>query len=294
MAKPSHLLLAKSDILELFATASSKVYAPRQLGNILAQHRRSWHLPDSARTPDFIAFLTKYGDLRAQKLRSSIYNHTITRYTWGKASPYEVALSIKPHAYLSHGTAASLHGLNTYDRKTIYMNAEQSKKPSFNGTLTQQGIDRAFTGNQRASQLAYIYGTISIVQLSGKHTNRLGVEEIIGESAERLATTSLERTLVDIVVRPTYAGGPAQILKTYRAAKNRVSAERLLMILKKLDHAYPYHQTIGFLMEKAGYPKTSYEQFRALGLDYDFYLAHRLHEAAYSTDWRVHYPPDLQ
>ncbi len=293
MPKPSRLLLAKNDILELFEKASSKVYAPRLLGNILAQHRRSWHLPDSTSAPDFIAFLTKYGDLRPRKLRSSTYNHTITRYTWGKASPYEVALSIKPHAYLSHGTAALLHGLNKFDRKTIYMNAEQSKKPSFDGTLTQQGIDRAFAGNQRASQLVYVYGTISIVQLSGKHTNRLDVDEITGENEERLAITSLERTLVDIIVRPTYAGGPAQILKAYRAAKGSVSAQRLLMILKKLDHSYPYHQTIGFLMEKAGYPKTSYEPFRALGLDYDFYLAHRMHEAAYSTDWRVHYPPDL-
>jgi hypothetical protein len=293
MPRPSRLLLAKDDIFALFAKDTPKVYAPKQLARILALYRHAWDLPDSTRTPDFLAFLIKHGELRDRTLRSDIYSQEITRYLWGKASPHAVALTIKPHAYLSHGTAALLHGLTSFDRKTIYINAEQSKKPSSGGTLTQQGIDRAFAGNQRVSQLAYAYGSVSIIQLSGKQTNRMGVEEIEGSNTERLAVTNLERTLIDLVVRPAYAGGPSQILKIYHTAKKRVSAERLITILKALDYIYPYHQAIGFLMANTGYPEKSCEQIRTLGLKYDFYLAHRMQEADYSKDWRLYYPKGL-
>ena len=293
MTKPSRFQYAKEDITAHFNAAPAKVYAARQLARILAEHRRAWHLDDGARPTDFIGFLKKHGALRVQKLRSVNYADDLTRYTWGKASPYELALSIKPNAYLTHGTAAALHGLLKPDRKTIFVNVEQSKKPSLTSALTQEGIDRAFAGTQRASQLIYAHGRSSIMQLAGKHTNRLGVEVISTPNAQNIAVTNLERTLIDIVVRPAYAGGPANILKAYQAAKDRVSPQRLLKTLQALGYAYPYHQSIGFLMEHSGYPPSAYEPLRSLGLHHDFYLAHQIEAAAYSSEWRLHYPADL-
>jgi hypothetical protein len=112
-------------------------------------------------------------------------------------------------------------------------------------------------------------------------------------ASERLPVTNLERTLIDIVVRPAYAGGPSQVLKTYHAAKDRMSVDQLLAILNKLDYVYPYHQSIGFLMQKTGYPEKSCAKLRALGINYDFYLAHGLHQPEYSEDWRLFYPKDF-
>ena len=56
---------------------------------------------------------------------------------------------------------------------------------------------------------------------------------------------------------------------------------------------YPYHQAIGFLMQRVGYSETDYRRLQALGLDYDFYLGHGLKEPAYSEDWRLYYPANL-
>lgn len=293
MGRPSRLLLAKSDIAALFEAAATKVYSSREFRDILAEHRESWRLPRAVQVAHFTAFLIKHGALRVKVLRATNYDREITRYIWGKASPYEVALSINTNAYLSHGTAALLHGLLKADGRTIHINIEQSKKPAFEGSLTQEGIDRAFAGNQRASRLVYTYGRFSIVQLAGKHTNRLGVQDMPGTDGRVLAVTGIERTLIDLVVRPAYAGGPLEVLKAYRAGKARVSTEGLIATLKELDYAYPYHQSIGLLMEKAGYPPTAYEPLRALGLRHDFHLAHRMHETKYSAAWRLHYPVDL-
>lgn len=115
----------------------------------------------------------------------------------------------------------------------------------------------------------------------------MGVEQISDIASQPLAATNIERTLIDITVRPAYAGGIAKVLNVYRAANNRVSIHRLLKILERLDYIYPYHQSIGFLMQKAGYPENSYTQLRAIGINYDFYLAHDIKQMEYSKDWRL-------
>ncbi len=290
MAKPSRLTLAKNDILSIFSQTPQKVYSRAQLATVLLQNRRAWHLADRATLRDFISFLIKHGDLRARKFRAETYGHEITRYCWGETSLLELALSLKPRAYLCHATAMNLHGLAKLSTRAVYLNVEQSAKPTIDGSLTQEGINRAFSGKQRHSNLIYNCNNVSIIMISGKNTDRLGVEEIAGPESESLQVTNLERTLIDIVVRPAYAGGTSQVLKAYRAAKDRMAVDRLLVILKKLDYVYPYHQSIGFLMQKAGYPEKSYAKLRALGLNHNFYLAHGIQQPEYSTDWRLFHP----
>jgi hypothetical protein len=73
-----------------------------------------------------------------------------------------------------------------------------------------------------------------------------------------------------------------------------MSIDQLIATLSKLDYVYPYHQAIGFLMQKAGYPERSYSKLRDLGLNHDFYLAHALQQPEYSEEWRLFYPTDLK
>jgi hypothetical protein len=73
-----------------------------------------------------------------------------------------------------------------------------------------------------------------------------------------------------------------------------MSVDRLLVILTKLDYMYPYHQSIGFLMQRAGYPEKSCAKLHELGLSHDFYLAHGMQQPKYSKDWRLFYPNDFR
>lgn len=292
MARPSRLSLAKNDILPLFSGAPGKIYSQKQLADILRDHRDSWGLAASTKVPDFIAFLTKHGNLRAQRFHSKHYGQEIGRYSWGEVSPLALALSIKSRSYLCHATAVSLHNLAPLNPKKIFVNAEQSPKPSASGTLTQDGIKLAFSRKQRQSNLVYAYAGISVTLIAGKNTNRLGVEQL-DHQGSKLSITNLERTLIDIVVRPAYADGIAQVLKAYIAARDRISIDRLIEILKKLDYVYPYHQSIGFLMQMADYPDNNYEQLRKLGFQHDFYLAHDMQNPAYSESWRLFFPRAL-
>jgi predicted transcriptional regulator of viral defense system len=130
--------------------------------------------------------------------------------------------------------------------------------------------------------------------LHGQRTEGLGVIDREGEDGELFRVTDMERTLIDIVVRPIYSGGATQILEAYRLARNIVSIKKLVTYLKKMNYVYPYHQAIGFYLNKAGvYKESDMKQLRTLGLKYDFYLEHNMDDPGYSKEWRIFFPKDL-
>jgi len=110
----------------------------------------------------------------------------------------------------------------------------------------------------------------------------------------KILVTNLERTLIDIIVRPSYTNGVLEILNCYKLSKEKISIKNLVTILKKLALTYPYHQAIGFILEKCGvYNQNEINKLKDFGLKYDFYLEREMIEKAYSKEWRLYYPKTL-
>jgi hypothetical protein len=216
-----------------------------------------------------------------------------SRYVWDSASPYAVAATIEPGAYLSHGTAVLLHGLTDQLPHTIYVNREQTSEGRSYDNITQKSIDVAFSHRPRTSNAVFTYEQSQIVLMHGKNTGRLEVGTI-EFNRERLPVTKLERTLIDITVRPIYGGGVYQVLQAYRNAKEKISTATLMATLAKLDFVYPYHQAIGFYMQKAGYPPKALERLKALGMSFNFYLAHDIRDRVFDSEWRLFYPKGFE
>ena len=286
---PSRITIAKPDIVALFDSVPKKVYTSDEIARVLSQHRNNWRLTQRTTVTGFIQFLCDKAKLRIVDLKSEKYRQ-ILRYVWGHASPYEIALSLKPRAYLSHGSAVFLHALTEQVQKTIYVNQEQSPKPKPSGALSQEGIDRAFSNEQRRSSFVFSYSDLQFLLISGKDTGRLGVAPLTGMEGEKLDVTTIERTLIDITVRPAYAGGVYQVLEAYKAARDKISVNTMAATLKKLDYIYPYHQAIGFYLQRAGYEQKRYERLKALGLNFNFHLSHGLNDTEFDPTWRLFYP----
>lgn len=292
MPRVTRLQAATGKIVEALGQ-EPRVFTRPQLALWLRENRGRWALPVSLGLDAFLEHLELVGPMRRVELTSDEYP-SMTRYLWNSPSAYLVALSMRPEAYLCHGTALEVHGLTDEQRKVIYVNREQSEKPAPSGHLTQAAVDRAFANRQRMSRYAFYYDIYRIVLLSGKQTGRLGVESApMPGTGEEGDVTSLERTLIDIAVRPTYAGGVSEVLEAFQRARARVSVPTLVGTLKKLGYVYPYHQVIGFYMERAGYEPEHLERLRELGLNIDFYLAYGMKERVYNPDWRLHVPEGL-
>ncbi len=295
MAK-TRIQIARSDIVRLFQESPQKIFRFGEVAAILQNHREFWRLTQSMSTNQFLAYLLESTELRRVDIPYS--TRTETRYVWGEVPLLEVILDLNPTAYLSHYGAVRIHGLTEQLPKTLYVNVEQPQRVANTG-LTQKGIDFAFRQKPRVSNNYAVLGDYRVYQLHGKDSGRLGVVEaqtldIAASQPANVRVTSLERTLIDITVRPVYAGGPQEVLNAYRYAADRVSINRLVAMLKRLNYTYPYHQSVGYYLEKSGaYRESSIQLVREIPREFDFYLTYQMSEKTYLESWRLWVPKGM-
>lgn len=289
MRKSTRFQIARTDIVSLLEGYSEEILDYHGISRMLWQNREFWRLPVGLTVPKFIELLTENTKLKSHELNFARKKYW--RFTWGDISVYKLALSLERNSYFTHYTALYWHNLTDQIPKTIYVNYEQAQKRYVADRLLQANIDRAFRNSQRESKNIAAIGDFKICMLNGKYTNRLGVTEMVTQENENIILTDIERTLIDIVVRPSYSGGIHEILDAYRKAVGRVSINKLSAMLRKLNYIYPYHQAIGFYLQRAGvYRESQIRLLKKFDFEYDFYVAHQMKETEYSKEWRLYYP----
>ncbi len=245
-----------------------------------------------ATVDDLISFLLKKSHLKKVKFLTP---RVETLYLWRHPSEYELMPALRPKGYYTHLSAMHYHKLINYEPQSLYFNYEQPARPRTTGNLEQQRIDNAFKKKQRITTSRTEYDGKEYWLLNGKQTGNYGVISTKATDNIEIQITDLERTLIDITVRPAYAGGVVSVLQAYRLAHPKISTSKLISTLRALDYIYPYHQSIGFYMDAAGnYSKENLEEFLKIRtIDYNFYLDYEMQSPAYSSQWKTYYPKDL-
>lgn len=288
MPSKSRFVIAESSIKSFFKQNPRKVFSREQLGGIFEERKTVWNLPVTTTDLRFIEQLQKRGILTKIEILFDGYINKKERYITEDANELEIAASLINKSYLSHYTAMFLNGLTTQVPKTIYVTFEQSKKPDGNRQLKQEAIDAAFSKPQRKAVTEAVYGDYSFLILNGMYTGRTGVHSI-----ENVPVTSLERTLIDITVRPSYAGGVYSVFEAYLNALPSISLNKLVAILDNLDFIYPYHQAVGFYLERAGYSGKKLEELRSRKKEFRFYLTYDMEEKDFSEEWQLYFPKGM-
>lgn len=223
------------------------------------------------------------------------YKRKERRLVVGTPDPYKLALDLRKNSYLTHLTAAHFNGLLTREPSEIHVNAEQSTSGYNDGALEQANIDAAFKRKQRITSNSLKYGKKTIFLINGKNTEELGVITSAHSSGFSIRLTNLERNLIDLAVRPAYAGGAKAVFNIYRSAGKRVSIPLIVSMLKDLEYSYPIHQSIGFYLQKTGqFVDKELEPLKKLGLKYHFYLDYAITKMEFSEEWKLFYPANLR
>jgi predicted transcriptional regulator of viral defense system len=287
-AKSTTLSYAKTEIVRVLDRQHRRVFRRAEIASLFATHREAWQIASSATSTEFLKFLLEKTALRTVRLQFP--GSAFTRFVWGQCDPLAVVQSLRDNGYFTHFTAMRLHGLTEQIPKVIYFNFEQSHTGG-GSELTQEGIDRAFRLAPRVSRSVAQFGDLRIYQLNGRNTGKLGVVDASTSDEQQIRVTNIERTLIDATVRPAYAGGVAEVLSAFRRAAPQVSVNKLVAYLRKLNYTYPYHQAIGYYLERAGvYKTTQVEMLREFPMDFDFYLTHKMGATDYVERWRLFVP----
>lgn len=303
MPRPSRFIPAEKKIRSFFSTNNKRVFNKQDLSEILEKNKQTWNLSDRTYTDKFIEKLLSLQilqrvpinipskhilDLNAKQKETD----SIERYFFDHPSIFEIAVSLKHKSYLSHYSAVYLNDLTNQLPKIVYVTYEQSFRPNRTGFLTQDSINKAFSMPQRKSENIYIVEDYTIMLLSGMNTGRQGVYTPL-ENKYPLPITNIERTLIDITVRPNYSGGTFAVLEAYKNSIDKISSNKLMAMLKNIKYIYPYHQAIGFYLERAGYKGNLLKLLKEIPMTFDFYLTYQILEKDYSKEWKIFYPKGM-
>jgi len=287
MAPRSRLSIAKADILDALEQTDQTVFSRAELDGLFSENRDFWRLAKRTSVIQLIQFLEKSAGLKSHVLK---FPQSLTRYSLGEAKTFEIIQSINQNGYFSHYTAMGLHGLTEQLSKSIYFNIEQRLRPG-GGELSQAGINRAFASKCRNTNNVATFRGYTVYSLNGGNTDQLGVVTRTTVDKVEVRTTNLERTLIDIVVRPIYSGGVSEVAKAFSEASSRVSVNRICAYLRKIGYTYPFHQSIGFYLERTGKcSKSQLEQLEQFPIAHDFMLDYQMSDTEYVKRWRLLVP----
>ena len=158
------------------------------------------------------------------------------------------------------------------------------------GTLSQEGINRAFSNKCRISNNRIDFGDVKICLLNGQNTGRLGVTKT-DFNGSTVNVTNIERTLIDATVRTVYTGGIGEVAKAFANAVEKFSVEKIADYLRDLNYTYPYHQAIGYYLDRTGkFTDNELSPLRRSSIEFDFFITYQLRNPGYNEKWRLFIP----
>lgn len=191
-------------------------------------------------------------------------------------------------SFFSHYSAVYIHNLTEQIPKNIYLSYERPNRADKKYTsLKQESIDVAFSKSPRVSSNFKKIDHYNVYYLNSQAYNKIGIEKF----KKKYLVTDIERTLIDITIKPFYSGGVTQVLEAYNNSKEYLDVNKLLDYYIKMDFIYPYHQLIGFYLQRCNID--GYELFKNFNMSLKFYLTYNILHSEYSEEWNIIYPKGL-
>lgn len=253
------------------------------LRDIFYSKRDEWKIANYRNVHHFIDFLLKEDIL----IKLNLSNEKII-YIKPGFNNFNISRAIKKDSYLAYFSAVSIHSLTFQIPKIIYSCVDRIYHNRQLSELTQERIDKSFSKPQRVSNNYYNYNNFKFYFFEKKiESTEIG---ILYDDKNDIKYTDLERTLIDIAIKPMYAGGVFEVLDAFKKAKKLIDVEKMKSYLDQFNYIYPYNQVIGFYLETAGYNINQINVFYKKKMQFSFYLTHNIANKKFSKKWKIYYP----
>ena len=215
-----------------------------------------------------------------------------------KLNPYEIAQAMFPQGYFCNLSSIYYHSLTNQVPKAIYICYEKkpAKRKKVN-TVNNNELRRAFIKPHRHTNHVYTLDDYKVVVVERARISNSGVVESHPPGTllpNKSRVTCIERAMIDAVVSPHYNGGIVSVYTYFRNAWNMLDMARLIKIYRRLDFVYPYSQSIGFLLDRAGMPKYASVIYKNFPPERSFFVDHDAKTTwVYDEKWKLYYPAGL-
>ncbi|WP_183193208.1 hypothetical protein [Bifidobacterium commune] len=112
-----------------------------------------------------------------------------------------------------------------------------------------------------------------------------------------IALSSIEKTLIECVIKPNYAGGTQEVMAAFHAAKDRLKVLRMMQLVEKGGYSLPYGKNILFYMDRTGYTEQQKDLVRQRltpeTKQLNSYLEKSMRNPAFDANIGIYYPKGL-
>jgi len=293
MGRPTKLSVAIPIMRKWFENQEQPHFNIKELRSIFINMKQEWDLAYHTKSKEWLQALMENGILKEQSV--DFPNKSYRLYAKIDSSVYEKVSHLSPSSYISHYTAMFLHGLTEQVPRDIYINFPQ-KKHGGRVYLNQEQIQESYLKPFKRSQKIAVFEDMWLIALNGKDSDIKPCYLMEHDYFGRIRIASLEKTMIDIAVRPEYSGGVDEVLKAYKSAAGDVSISRLRALLESHSFAYPYHQPIGWYMSKSGlYKDSSIRLIKSMGTGLRFFLrkGQDLEDSYLDEEWNLFVPKGI-
>jgi hypothetical protein len=216
-----------------------------------------------------------------------------------KLNPYVIAKAMFPKEYFGNLTSIYYHSLTNQVPKTIYIcHEKRPAKQNKVNTVNNSELRRSFIKPHRHTKYIYTLNDYEIIvaerraRISGSGVIESHPPSTLLPNTSRV--TCIERALIDAVVSPQYNGGVVSVYTYFRNARGMLNMAKLIKIYRQLDFVYPYSQSIGFLLDRAGMSKYASVIYKNFPPKRNFYVDHDAKTSwVYDEKWQLYYPTGL-
>jgi predicted transcriptional regulator of viral defense system len=280
----------RKKLIEHFSTPVRHKHLQEHAERIIGQTRYSV-------VANLIHDLLENGIVNSYKLTAK-NNKTVTLFCsrkLDKLNPYEIAHALFPQEYFCNLSSIYYHSLTNQVPKAIYI-CTSAKRINEN-TVNDNELRRAFIKPHRHTNHVYTLNDYNVIVVERARISGSGVVESHPPSTllpNKSRVTCIERALIDAVVSPQYNGGIVSVNTYFRNARDMLDMARLIKIYRRLDFVYPYSQSIGFLLDKAGMSKHASVIYKKFPPDRSFFVDHNAKTSwVYNEKWKLYYPVGL-